>query len=163
MNRERIVKLASKIAVITGAGRGIGRAVALAYAREGAKVAICARTAAELEATAAAIRAQGGDCRAWVCDVSSESSVADLFAKVESDCGDIDVLINNAGVMTRPAPLPEVDVKKWDYTIAVNLRGTFLVTRAILPLMMRKKSGSIINVSSMIGRGTWPAFTSIPL
>jgi 3-oxoacyl-[acyl-carrier protein] reductase len=154
------MKLASKIALITGAGRGIGRAVALAYAREGAKVAICARTAAELEETAGAIRAQGGDCRAWVCDVSSESSVADLFAKVENDCGKIDVLINNAGVMTRPAPLAEVEVKKWDYTIAVNLRGTFLVTRAILPLMMRQKSGSVINVSSMIGRGAYANFTA---
>ena len=154
------MKLASKIALITGAGRGIGRAVALAYACEGAKLAICARTAAELEETAGAIRAQGGACRAWVCDVSAESSVADLFAKVENDCGKIDVLINNAGVMTRPAPLAEVEVKKWDYTIAVNLRGTFLVTRAILPLMMRQKSGSIINVSSMIGRGAYANFTA---
>jgi NAD(P)-dependent dehydrogenase (short-subunit alcohol dehydrogenase family) len=154
------MKLADKIALITGGGRGIGRAIAFAYAREGARLAICARMAAEIEETAGAIRAQGGDCQGWVCDVSSESSVEDLFAKVKNEFGKVDVLINNAGVMTRPAPLAEVEVKKWDYTIAVNLRGTFLVTRAMLPMMMRQKSGSIINVSSMIGRSAYANFAA---
>src|SRR5262249_57583382 len=72
--------------------------------------------------------------------------------------GRIDVMVNNAGVMTRPAPTAELEVKKWDYTIAVNLRGSFLVTQAVLPIMMKQKSGSIINVSSSLGRGAYANF-----
>jgi 3-oxoacyl-[acyl-carrier protein] reductase len=79
---------------------------------------------------------------------------------VQKRFGRIDVLINNAGVMTRPAPVTEMEVRKWDYTIAVNLRGPFLVTRAVLPLMTREKSGSIINVSSSIGRGAYSNFAA---
>jgi 3-oxoacyl-[acyl-carrier protein] reductase len=154
------MKLVNKIALITGGGRGIGKAIALAYACEGAKLAICARTASEIEETAGVIRAQGAACQGWVCDVSLEDSVADLWAKVKNEFGKLDILINNAGVMTRPVPVAEVEVKKWDYAIAVNLRGTFLVTRAVLPLMMRQKSGSIINVSSMIGRGAYANFAA---
>lgn len=152
------MKLKDKVALITGGGRGIGKAVALAYAREGAKVAICARSASEVEESAREIQALEGECRAWVCDVSLEDPVRELVAEIEKSYGRIDVLVNNAGVMTRPAPLTELEVKKWDYTIAVNLRGPFLVTKAVLPLMMRQKSGSIINLSSMIGRGVYANF-----
>ena len=154
------MKLKDKVALITGGGRGIGKAVALAYGREGAKLAICARTGSELEETAKEIRALGADCLAVVCDVSLEESVARTTQEVQGKFGRIDVLINNAGVMTRPAPLVELEVKKWDYTISVNLRGPFLVTRALLPLMMRQKSGSIINVSSSIGRGAYANFAA---
>lgn len=154
------MKLKDKVALITGGGRGIGKAVALAYGREGAKLAICARTEAEIEETAKEIVALGADCLALVCDVSLEESVAKMVQEVQEKFGRIDVLINNAGVMTRPAPLVELEVKKWDYTISVNLRGPFLVTRAVLPLMMRQRSGSIINVSSSIGRGAYANFAA---
>lgn len=154
------MKLKDKVALITGGGRGIGKAVALAYGREGAKLAICARTEAELEETAREISALGADCLAVVCDISLEASVAKMVQEVQEKFGRIDVLINNAGVMTRPAPLVELEVKKWDYTISVNLRGPFLVTRAVLPLMMRQRSGSIINVSSSIGRGAYANFAA---
>jgi len=154
------VRLKGKVALITGAGRGIGAAVALAYAREGARLAICARTASELEDTARAARELGNDCVATACDVSDEKSVMQFVSEVTEKFGRIDVLVNNAGVMTRPSPFEETDVAKWDYTIAVNLRGTFLVTRAVLPTMKRQRGGSIINVSSMIGRQGYPNFAA---
>ncbi|MBI2985618.1 MAG: SDR family oxidoreductase [Deltaproteobacteria bacterium] len=152
------MKLKDKVALITGGGRGIGKAIALAYAREGAKLAICARTASEIEETAKEIKVLGTECLAVVCDVSVEETVTKLAQQVKDKFGRIDVLINNAGVMTRPVPIAETEVKKWDYTINVNLRGPFLVTKAVLPLMMRQKSGAIINVSSSIGRGAYANF-----
>ena len=152
------MKLEGKVALITGAGRGIGKAIAQAYAREGAKLALCARTGAELEQSVKELRALDADVEGWVCDVSLEESVKQFVAAAQSKFGRFDILVNNAGVMTRPAPLIEVDVKKWDYTIAVNLRGPFLVTQAVLPIMMKQRSGSIINVSSSIGRGAYANF-----
>lgn len=157
---QRTMKLKDKVALITGGGRGIGKAVALAYGREGAKLAICARTGSEIEEVAKEIRALGAECLAVVCDVSLEESVAKAVQEVQEKFGKIDVLINNVGVMTRPAPLAELEVRKWDYTISVNLRGPFLVTRAVLPLMMRQRSGSIINLSSSIGRGAYANFAA---
>jgi NAD(P)-dependent dehydrogenase (short-subunit alcohol dehydrogenase family) len=154
------MKLAGKVALITGAGRGIGKAVALAYAREGAKLALCARTAAEVDKTAGEVRAAGGDCLALSCDVAQEEPVHDFVAEAHKRYGRIDVLINNAGVMTRPTPLIEYDVKKWDYTIAVNLRGPFLMVKAVLPLMLQQGGGSIINVSSSIGRSAYANFAA---
>jgi NAD(P)-dependent dehydrogenase (short-subunit alcohol dehydrogenase family) len=154
------MKLKDKIALITGAGRGIGKAVALDYAREGAKLAICARTASEIEETAREIQAAGAECLALECDVSQEEPVLKLIGDVEKRFGTIDVLVNNAGVMTRPTPITELEIRKWDYTIAVNLRGPFLVTRAVLPIMTRQKSGSIINVSSSIGRAAYANFAA---
>jgi NAD(P)-dependent dehydrogenase (short-subunit alcohol dehydrogenase family) len=152
------MKLKDKVALITGGGRGIGKAIALAYAREGAKLALCARTAAELEQTVNKIRALKVEAEGWTCDVAIEGPVKEFVANAQKKFGRIDVLVNNAGVMTRPAPITEFDVKKWDYTIAVNLRGPFLVTQAVLPIMMKQKAGSIINVSSMIGRGAYANF-----
>jgi len=154
------MKLDGKVALITGAGRGIGKAVALAYAREGARLALCARTAAELEKTAAEVGAAGADCLALACDVSQEEPVHHFVAAAHTRYGRIDVLINNAGVMTRPTPLTEYDVKKWDYTIAVNLRGPFLMVKAVLPLMLKQGGGSIINVSSSIGRSAYANFAA---
>ncbi len=152
------MKLKDKVALITGGGRGIGKAIALAYAREGSNLAICARTASEIDQAVAEIRKLKTECEGWTCDVSSEEPVKKLAANVERRFGRIDILVNNAGVMTRPAPMTELDVKKWDYTIAVNLRGPFLVTQAVLPLMIKQKNGSIINVSSSIGRGAYANF-----
>lgn len=152
------MKLKDKVALITGGGRGIGKAVAMAYAREGAKLALCARTGSELEHTVNEIQALKAECKGWSCDVSLEEPVRDLIASVMKVFGRIDVLVNNAGVMTRPVPIAELEVKKWDYTIAVNLRGPFLVTQAVLPIMMKQKSGSIINVSSSIGRSAYANF-----
>ena len=154
------MKAKDKVALVTGGGRGIGKAVALAYAREGLRVAVCARTGREIEQTVAEIKDMGRTCLGLVCDVSLEEPVAGLVGKIEESFGRVDVLVNNAGVMTRPAPLEKVEVKKWDYTLAVNLRGPFLVCRLVLPMMMRRGSGSIINVSSTIGRGAYANFSA---
>ena len=150
--------LEDKVALITGGGRGIGKAVAIAYARAGAKLALCARTATELEQSVSEIRALKTEAEGWICDVSLEEPVKQFVAGAYEKFGRIDILVNNAGVMTRPVPMTELDVRKWDYTMAVNLRGPFLVTQAVLPVMMKQKSGSIINVSSMIGRGAYANF-----
>lgn len=150
--------LKDKVAVITGAGRGIGKAVAAAYGRAGANLALCARTASELDQTVAELRAFKVEVHGWVCDVSLEEPVREFVGAAHKKFGRIDVLVNNAGVMTRPVPMTELDIKKWDYTMAVNLRGPFLITRAVLPIMTKQKSGSIINVSSMIGRGAYANF-----
>jgi NAD(P)-dependent dehydrogenase (short-subunit alcohol dehydrogenase family) len=154
------MKLKNRVCLITGAGRGIGKAIALAYAREGAKLALCARTGSELEQTLAELRERGADCSGWTCDVSLEDSVKEFVGNVQQKFSRIDTLVNNAGVMTRPVPMTDLDVKKWDYTIAVNLRGPFLVSRAVVPIMTKHKSGSIINVSSMIGRGAYANFSA---
>jgi NAD(P)-dependent dehydrogenase (short-subunit alcohol dehydrogenase family) len=152
------MKLKDKVALITGGGRGIGKAVALAYAREGAGLALCARTRSEIDQTVAEIRALKAECAGWSCDVSLEEPVQELVSNVLEKFGRIDVLVNNSGVMTRPVPMTELEVKKWDYTIAVNLRGPFLVSQAVLPIMMKQRSGSIINVSSSIGRSAYANF-----
>jgi len=150
--------LEGKVALITGGGRGIGKAVAIAYARAGAKLALCARTATELEQSVSELRALKTEAEGWICDVSLEEPVKQFVAGAHEKFGRIDVLVNNAGVMTRPVPMTELNVRKWDYTMAVNLRGPFLVTQAVLPVMIKQKSGSIINVSSMIGRGAYANF-----
>lgn len=152
------MKLKDKVAIITGGGRGIGKAIAMHYGREGARLALCARTASELDGTVKELRALNIDAEGWSCDVSQEEPVKQFIAAAHEKFGRIDILVNNAGVMTRPTPMTELDVKKWDYTIAVNLRGPFLVTQAVLPIMIEQKAGAIINVSSMIGRGAYANF-----
>ena len=154
------MKLENKVALITGGSRGIGKAVAAAFAREGAKLALCARSADELQQTIAELRRMKAKAEGWPCDVTMESSVKDLVHEAQRAFGRIDILVNNAGVMTRPAPMVELEVRKWDYTIAVNLRGPFLVTQAVLPFMLKQNSGSVINVSSMIGRGAYANFVA---
>jgi len=158
--QQEIMELKDKVALVTGGGRGIGKAVALAYAQEGMRIALCARTDSELEQTVREIRGRGNDCFGLVCDVSQEEAVTLLVENLEKKFGRVDVLVNNAGVLIRPTPLVDLEVRKWDYTMAVNLRGTFLVTRKILPLMLKQRGGSIVNVSSTIGRGAYANFAA---
>jgi 3-oxoacyl-[acyl-carrier protein] reductase len=138
-------------AVVTGAGRGIGRAVALALARRGMTVALLARTRAELEGTAEALngigdpRVQG---RVIVCDVSRAEAVAAASRAVIEELGAPDVVINNAGAVRR-APLTETTEADWDAVMGANLKGTFLVSRAFLPAMLAQGRGRIVNVASI--------------
>jgi 3-oxoacyl-[acyl-carrier protein] reductase len=153
-------KLAGKVVLITGGGRGIGQAVAMHCAREGAHVGICARTAAEVKTAVAELKKLTSDAAGWTCDVSDEQQVNDFVRNAHAHFGRIDCLINNAGVMTRPVPITETETRKFDYTIAVNLRGTFLMCKAVVPIMEQQRGGSIVNVSSMVGRGAYANFTA---
>ena len=146
------MKLAGVVAIVTGASRGLGRAVALRYAQEGARVAICSRTPKEIEAVAQAIRRGGGEAFAVKADVSQERDVDRLTAMTVKAFGRIQVLVNNAGVLVPRAPIHHVKVTDWDATMAANLRGPFLCIRSVLPHMLSQRGGSIINVSSGAGK-----------
>lgn len=148
---ERGRRLSGKVCVVTGAGRGIGRAVALAFAREGGALALCARTLAELEETAAEAGRLGADVILDVCDVTQPEQV-EAFVALALKQGRVDVLVNNAGIGDPGTSLANTSPEAWDRVMAVNLRGPFLFARAVLPAMTSQRSGSLINVSSRLGR-----------
>ena len=139
------MQLEDKVAVVTGAGRGIGRAIAIAYAKHGAKVVCAARSVDELNAVAAET---GGT--AVRCDVASETDIRALMDGTRDQFGRIDILVNNAGAVAR-LPVHELPVEDWDMVMNVNLRGLFLCTKYALPAMLDQGSGCIINISSGAG------------
>jgi NAD(P)-dependent dehydrogenase (short-subunit alcohol dehydrogenase family) len=149
------MKLADEVSVVTGAGRGIGREIALEHAREGAKVALLARTASEIEETAAAIAAAGGLARAYVVDIVGLDAVAKTFAAIERDIGPISVLVNNAAAFGAIGPIWDVDPATWWRDVETNIRGTFNCSRAAVLGMIQRKRGRIIN---MTGGGTATSF-----
>lgn len=142
-----------KTVLITGAGRGIGRALALGFAREGADLLLCSRTPAELNAVAAEVRALGARVRAERCDVSDSTQVAAFVAGGAKEFDRIDVLINNAGMLGPIKPLVEVSDADWKDVLAANLNSAFFVTREVLrSSMLPRGRGCVINVSSGQGR-----------
>ena len=147
------VKLSNKLAFITGGGRGIGRAIALAFAREGSSVSLCSRTAVEVERVADEIRAQfPGHVMYDVCDVSDPEDVREFFLATwnEFEKGP-DILVNNAGIV-ETAPFLKTSEAMWQHQLAVNLTGTYHCTRAALPAMLEKGWGRIINIASIAGK-----------
>jgi NAD(P)-dependent dehydrogenase (short-subunit alcohol dehydrogenase family) len=148
-------RLAGQVAVVTGAGRGIGRAIALAFAREGADVALAARSAAELGAVADEVKALGRRSHAVPTDVRDEAAVNALVRQATGAFGRVDLLVNAAGVAAF-GPLAESPVAAWDETMAVNLRGAYLCCRAVLPGMMAQRRGTIVNIGSMVTTRTLP-------
>ena len=149
------MKLEGQVAIITGAGRGIGRAIALAYAREGARLALAARGEAELEETAAAVQELGGEAITIRTDVTSQIATERLARRVAEDFGRIDVLVNNAGISGPVGPLQSNDIAEWVDTINVNLTGTFLMCRAVIPVMLQQGAGRIINLSGAGVANAW--------
>ncbi len=149
------MKLKDQVAIVTGAGRGIGRAVALAFSREGATVALAARTASELETVATQIKGRARRALVVPTDVTSETSVAALVEKVLTDFKKVDILLTAAGLATF-APLVDTKPEDWDRMMAVNLRGVFLACRAVLPAMMRQRRGTIINIASIAAKRAIP-------
>jgi len=140
-------RLEGKVVLVTGSGRGFGRSMAIAYAREGAKVASAARTRAELEDMAEVIRSRGGEVLPIPTDLSREDEIHRLREEVLDAYGRLDVLVNNAA--TSPwKTLEETTVQEWDKVIAVNLRAPFILTKAFLETMKNQGRGSIINVTS---------------
>jgi len=144
-------ELVGKRALVTGAGRGIGREIALALARAGATVAIAARTDAELLAVAGEIDAAGGSALSIPTDISSEASVKALASTLATEWGYLDIVINNAASFARRL-VSETPLDTWNRVIGTNLTGTFLVTREMLPLMRNAKGGTFIFVSSTAGK-----------
>ena len=146
------MRVADKVAIVTGAGRGIGRAIALDLAREGANLVVAARTRSEVEQAAREIRQMGRRSLALTTDVTAQESVAAMAEATLRDFGRIDILVNNAGVNQPLRPVIELEPELWDRIIAVNLKGTYLCARAVLPAMLEQGSGRIINISSIGGR-----------
>jgi 3-oxoacyl-[acyl-carrier protein] reductase len=143
-------QLAGQIAVVTGAGRGIGRAIALRFAAEGADVACVSRTAENAETAAQEIRALGRRGWAHAVDVADGAAVADAATKILAEAGRVDILVNNAGV-TRDGLLMRMSEEDWDTVLDINLKGAFLFSKAFSRAFLKQRSGRIINVASVIG------------
>jgi 3-oxoacyl-[acyl-carrier protein] reductase len=142
--------LSGQIAIVTGASRGLGRSIAEALARCGAKVACVARSEEKLRDTVAAIGAIGGTAEAFVGDISDGKQVDQLVESITSQWGGLHIVVNNAGI-TRDTLIPRMDDQEWDDVINTNLRGTFLFTRAAARILMRARYGRIINMASVSG------------
>jgi len=148
--------LSGQVAVVTGAGRGIGAAIARQLANRGVTVVVSGRTEKTLRDTASRIAADGGKAETIACDVCDLGSVADLAATVEEKFHRIDILVNNAGIGSFASPLHELTPQVWEKVLNTNLRGVFFCIRAFAPLMIRAKSGHIINISSLAGKNALP-------
>jgi NAD(P)-dependent dehydrogenase (short-subunit alcohol dehydrogenase family) len=140
-----------KVAVITGAGNGIGRQTALAFAQRGAKVLVVDKDAGGAERTAGTIRQQGGDARASVADVTRSEHVQAYVKEALDAYGRIDCFFNNAGIEGKVAPIVDYDEAVFDQVIGVNVKGVFLGMRHVLPVMLKQKSGAIVNTASVAG------------
>jgi len=145
------MKLENKVAIVTGGGRGIGKATALAFALEKANVVVVSRTLSEIEAVANEIRKNGQEALAIVADVSKKSAVDSMVKQTLERFGKIDILVNSAGVAIHN-PIPQIREEDWDLTIAVNLKGVFLCTQAVFSHMCNQGYGHIVNVSSRAGK-----------
>jgi len=143
-------QLTNKIAVVTGAGRGIGRAIALKYAHEGADVVVISRTAENSEKVAEEVRALDRKAWAFAVDVADSAAVAAAAEKILAETGKVDILVNNAGV-TRDGLLMRMSDADWDTVLDTNLKGAFLVTKAFVRAFIKQRSGRIINITSVIG------------
>jgi NAD(P)-dependent dehydrogenase (short-subunit alcohol dehydrogenase family) len=147
-------KLEGRVALITGASRGIGRAIARGYAREGAAVSVTARSAADLESLVDEIRQSGGKAVAIPADLADVAAPARVVQQVLESFGTIDILVNNAGIGSSSSPRPVVDFDDafWHKTLALNLTAPYLFTKAVLPTLLAKKWGRIVNIASINGK-----------
>lgn len=148
--------LTGQVAVITGAGRGIGAAIATEIASMGARTVLCGRTRQHLHSTAAAISRAGGRAEPLECDVTNLPSVEAAAAHVEQTLGRLDVLVNNAGIGGFGGPLHQMPPDSWDAVLNTNLRGVYFCIRAFAPMMIRAGAGHIINISSLAGKNALP-------
>jgi NAD(P)-dependent dehydrogenase (short-subunit alcohol dehydrogenase family) len=146
---------ADKVAVITGGGRGIGRAIALKFAKEGAAIVVAARTESQIEAVASEIRAAGGRAVTVPTDVAEEKDCERLIGAADAQFGRVDILVNNAGEYGPVRPVEEITPPEWDRVIAVHLRAAYLLTRLVLPGMYARASGVILNISSLSAKSAF--------
>ena len=154
------MKLAGKAAIITGAGRGIGRAITLAFAQEGADVLVASRTLSEVAKTTEEARALGRHALALKVDVSNRDEVERMVAQALEEFGKLDILVNSAGIYGAIGPLVDNDPEKWVQTVRINLFGSFFCARAVLPVMIRQRRGKIINLSGGGATSPLPNFSA---
>jgi NAD(P)-dependent dehydrogenase (short-subunit alcohol dehydrogenase family) len=150
------IDLGGQVALVTGGGRGLGRAVVLALARRGAAVAVVARSEDQLAETAALVKEEGGRAAAFAADVTDQQAVDHMARQVERQIGPVDLLVNNAGAFSSIGPMWEVPPDEWWQCIAVNLLGPFLCSRAVLPGMVARGRGRIMVTVSGAGTRPWP-------
>ncbi len=148
--------LSGQVAVVTGAGRGIGAAIAKNLAALGASAVLCGRSTKPLHSIAADIAASGGESKVVQCDISNLESVQALADIVEKTFGRTDILVNNAGVGSFSKPLYEMTPEEWEKVLNTNLRGVYYCIRSFAPMMMRAKTGHIVNISSLAGKNALP-------
>ncbi len=144
------MKLDNKVAIITGGGRGLGRSVALTFAQEGARVVLAARTREEIEHVVEELRSLRKEAMAVPTDVADEGQVNQMVAKTVETYGTVDILVNNAGSRGPIGPIQDIILADWEQTLKVNLTSAFLCTKAVLPILMKKKGGKIINVATTL-------------
>jgi 3-oxoacyl-[acyl-carrier protein] reductase len=149
----------STTALVTGATQGIGRATALALGRAGYRVGVCARTTAKVDALVAELAAEGIQAAGAAADVSDAGQVTSAVPRLVEALGEFGVLVNNAGVLIA-RPFEELSLEDWDVTMATNLRSLYLVTRAVLPGMRRRRAGTVVNVASLAGRNGFAGGTA---
>jgi NAD(P)-dependent dehydrogenase (short-subunit alcohol dehydrogenase family) len=143
------MKLQRRVAIVTGGSRGIGRAIAVEFAREGALVTLAARSEEELQETAQQVREAGSEALVMKTDLINVEEIESMVSATQNTFGPVDILVNNAGIAGPTALCEDVTVDDWDYTMAVNVRAPFLCCRAVLPEMKRRNSGRIINIGSV--------------
>jgi NAD(P)-dependent dehydrogenase (short-subunit alcohol dehydrogenase family) len=148
--------LTGQVAVVTGAGRGIGAAIATGLADLGARTVLCGRSRGPLETTAAAIQNRGGQSAVMECDVADLRSVESLAQRVERTFSRVNILVNNAGIGGSGGPLHQLPPEVWDHVLNTNLRGAYYCMRSFVPLMIRNQGGHIINISSIAGKNPLP-------
>ena len=146
------MRLKGKVAIITGGGRGIGKAITSAFASEGASVVMAARTRSVLEETAEAVRAQGGNAKAIQTDITDEKQIERMVGETIQEHGKIDILVNNSGIAGPTARVVDLDLAAWNEVFAVDLTGSMLCAKHVLKHMIPQKSGVIINIVSEGGR-----------
>jgi len=144
------MKLQGQVAIVTGGGRGLGRSVALTFGKQGAKVVLAARTMEEIDHVAEELRSLKKEAIAVRTDVSNEDQVNDLVKMTLEAFGTIDILVNNAGARGPIGPIHQISLSEWEQTLKVNLTGAFLCTKAVLPVLMEKREGKIINVATTL-------------
>ena len=167
MDFNKLFSLEGKVALVTGAAYGIGFAIAEAYAKAGAKIAFNCRSQHHMDQALADYKAKGIDAKGYICDVTDEEQVKNMVADIEKELGVIDILVNNAGIIKR-IPMTEMSVEDFKQVIDIDLNAPFIVSKAVLPGMIKKGHGKIINICSEFGEyniqcnGLGPGYIATP-